>query len=99
MADRHPAPYRGRPPSRELRVSDDARERTVRFLRRAYRRGHISVDELDERSEAAYTAVTRADLSVVTRDLPGRQRLRRAARRRSAWRGFWRRFAPRRRRR
>ena len=75
-------------------MSDAARERTVRFLRRAYRRGHIAVDELEERSHAAYAAVTRADLSVVTRDLPGRQRLRRAARRRSAWRRFWRGFLP-----
>jgi hypothetical protein len=91
MTERHPARRPRHVPPEELRVSDDGRERTVRFLQRAYRRGRISLEELDERSQAAYGATTRADLYVLVRDLPGHRHLsRRPPRRR---RGFWRTLA------
>ena len=99
MSDRHPEHYRGRGSVAKLRVSDEARERTVRFLRRAYRRGRISVEELDERSEAAYAATTRGDLYVLVRDLPGHRYLARRARGGRFWRTLARMLGFRRRRR
>ena len=54
-----------------MRVSDSDREQAADVLREAAGQGRISLDELDERLESAYAAKTYADLTAVTRDLPG----------------------------
>ncbi len=70
-----PSPTLGRHRSKgELLVSDRARERAARGLSRAYTKGRLSADELEERVEAVWAARTRADLGAVTRDLPRRRR-------------------------
>ena len=72
--DRHPARYTGRrSAASELRVSDQAREHAAQRLKRAYAKGRITDDELEERVEAAYGARTRGDLRAVTADLPRRR--------------------------
>jgi hypothetical protein len=53
----------------ELRASDADRERVVDRLREAAADGRISMDELDERLETAYTSTTHAELRPLTRDL------------------------------
>jgi hypothetical protein len=55
---------------RELRASDGDRDRVASVLRDAAAEGRLSLDELDERLSAAYTAKTYADLEPITRDLP-----------------------------
>ncbi|CAB4901512.1 unannotated protein [freshwater metagenome] len=52
-----------------LRASDADRERVAAVLREAGGDGRLTVDELDERLDAAYAAVTRADLATLTLDL------------------------------
>jgi hypothetical protein len=52
-----------------LRASDADRERVAVVLRDAGGDGRLTVDELDERLDAAYGAVTRADLDALTVDL------------------------------
>jgi DUF1707 SHOCT-like domain/Cell wall-active antibiotics response LiaF, C-terminal len=52
------------------RASDTEREATVARLREAAAEGRLTVDELDERIDAAYAASTRADLEPLTADLP-----------------------------
>ena len=69
----------------ELRVSDDARERAARFIRGAYERGQLSLDELEERSSHAYAARTRRELTAVVHDLSGYRRWRVGRRRRAFW--------------
>jgi hypothetical protein len=54
----------------DLRVSDADRERVAERLREAAGEGRLTVEELDERVELAYAARTRADLEVLTDDLP-----------------------------
>ena len=54
-----------------MRVSDSDREQAANVLREAASHGRITMNELDERLELAYTAKTYADLAAVTRDLPG----------------------------
>ncbi|MFI7044618.1 DUF1707 SHOCT-like domain-containing protein [Streptosporangium sandarakinum] len=56
-----------------MRVSDAEREATVELLRVASVEGRLTLGELTERTEAAYTAVTHADLAVLTSDLPSAQ--------------------------
>ena len=53
-----------------VRASDAEREAAVSQLRTAAGEGRLSLDELAERLERALTAVTRADLEPLTRDLP-----------------------------
>src|SRR4051812_34636962 len=53
-----------------LRASDDDRERAVDFLRHQQALGRLSVDELEERSAAAWAAVEVADLDRLMADLP-----------------------------
>jgi len=53
-----------------LRASDADRERTVDFLRAQQAVGRLTVDELEERSAAAWAAVEVADLEALTADLP-----------------------------
>ena len=54
-----------------LRASDAEREQTVAFLNRQCGEGRVDLDELDSRVEAAYRAVSLAELDALTRDLPG----------------------------
>ncbi|MBG0830866.1 DUF1707 and DUF2154 domain-containing protein [Planomonospora sp. ID67723] len=53
-----------------IRASDAEREAVVEQLRVASVEGRLTLGELTERTEAAYTAVTQAELAVVTSDLP-----------------------------
>jgi hypothetical protein len=54
----------------DVRASDAERERTVRHLRDHALAGRLSVDELDERSAKAYSAVMVSELDELVRDLP-----------------------------
>jgi hypothetical protein len=54
-----------------MRASDAEREAAVERLRVASVEGRLTFAELTERTEAAYLAVTRADLERITADLPG----------------------------
>src|SRR3954454_16154460 len=54
----------------ELRASDHERELAVARLRDASAEGRLTLDELMERSETAYTARTHGELVRVTADLP-----------------------------
>jgi hypothetical protein len=53
-----------------LRVTDGDREQVASTLRVAAGEGALSVEELDERLSATYSAVTRADLVPLVSDLP-----------------------------
>jgi hypothetical protein len=57
-------------PSDEVRASDAEREAVVERLRVATVEGRLTLSELTERTEAAYTATTRGDLVSITADLP-----------------------------
>ena len=59
-----------RNPSGEVRASDAEREAVVERLRVATVEGRLTLSELTERTEAAYTATTRGDLVPITADLP-----------------------------
>lgn len=59
-----------------LRVSDEARERAAGRLARAYERGRLTREELEERSAAVWRAQTQADLRTLTHDLPRSRRRR-----------------------
>jgi hypothetical protein len=52
------------------RASDAEREVAVERLRTAAGEGRLALDELSERLDAAFGAVTRADLEPLTADLP-----------------------------
>ena len=54
----------------ELRASDADRDRTVAALRHHAAAGRLTLDELDERSERAYSATTLAELADLHADLP-----------------------------
>ncbi|MGV9776911.1 DUF1707 SHOCT-like domain-containing protein [Streptosporangium sp. NPDC003464] len=53
-----------------IRASDTEREAVVERLRVASVEGRLTLGELTERTEMAYTAVTQAELAVITSDLP-----------------------------
>ena len=55
----------------DIRASDADRERTVTVLRTSGANGQLTVDELDERIEAAYAAKTRGELERLVEDLGG----------------------------
>ncbi len=57
------------PPLPELRASDADRERVAERLRHAAGDGQLTLDELNERLDAAYGARTRAELAPLTADL------------------------------
>ncbi|QES48432.1 hypothetical protein DEJ50_12000 [Streptomyces venezuelae] len=57
------------PPS-DLRASDADRERVVERLRDAVAEGRLTLEEFEERLEAAYASRTYAELEPLTRDLP-----------------------------
>ena len=56
--------------SPQLRVSDQDRERTVLALRDGAAEGRLTFDELAQRAELAYTAVSREELERLVADLP-----------------------------
>ena len=53
-----------------LRVGDAERDRCVAVIGDNYALGRLTASELDSRTELAYSAVTSADLTVLTADLP-----------------------------
>lgn len=55
----------------EVRASDAERESVVEQLRVASVEGRLTLAELTDRTEAAYTATTHAELALLTQDLPG----------------------------
>lgn len=74
--------------SPELRVCDEDRERTVLALRDGAAEGRLTFDELAQRAELAYRAVTRGELEHVLADLPAAApatALDRPARKRRRW--------------
>lgn len=62
-----PAPER---PERQLRVGDAERNEAVSALGEHFAAGRLDHDELDDRTQAAYAARTRADLERLFTDLP-----------------------------
>ena len=54
----------------ELRASDAERERTADVCAARPGEGRLTVDELDERLDAAYGARTRSELDALVRDVP-----------------------------
>jgi Domain of unknown function (DUF1707)/Cell wall-active antibiotics response 4TMS YvqF len=54
----------------QLRLSDEDRERTVLALRDGAAEGRLTFDELAQRAELAYTAVSRGELERLLDDLP-----------------------------
>lgn len=58
------------PEPHKLRASDADRERVAEVLREAAGDGRLTMDELDERLDAVYTAKTYAELEPITHDLP-----------------------------
>jgi Domain of unknown function (DUF1707) len=78
---RPPARYAGRMPNPpvsgddprrhgQVRASDADRELVVAAVRQAAGDGRLTLEELDQRLEAAYAAKTYADLEELTEDLP-----------------------------
>jgi hypothetical protein len=53
-----------------MRASDAEREKAVERLQHAVGEGRITMAEFEERAQAAYSAKTRAELDVLTADLP-----------------------------
>jgi hypothetical protein len=58
--------------SGELRAADSDRERVVEDLREHTAEGRLTMDEFEERMQAAYAARTFNDLAKLTKDLPER---------------------------
>jgi len=59
----------------EIRVGDAEREAVASQLRDHYADGRLTLEELNERLDQVFAAKTRADLNVLTRDLPVTPRL------------------------
>ena len=57
-------------PESALRASDDDRDAVLRALERHTASGRLNLDEFDQRSTAALTAVSLVDLAALTADLP-----------------------------
>jgi DUF1707 SHOCT-like domain len=57
-------------PEPVVRASDDDRDTVLRALERHTAVGRISLDEFDQRSTAALTALTLEELAALTSDLP-----------------------------
>lgn len=57
--------------SEQLRVSDGERDRVVEFLKDQTAQGRLSLEELEQRTGAAYAAKTRLQLQQLLQDLPG----------------------------
>lgn len=58
------------PDPRDMRVSNDDRERIARVLHDSMAEGRLTVNELEERLDKVYAAKTFADLEPLIRDLP-----------------------------
>lgn len=54
----------------DLRIGDADRDATAAILSEHFAQGRLTLDELTERLDAAFTATTRRELSRATRDLP-----------------------------
>ncbi|MHA7959945.1 DUF1707 SHOCT-like domain-containing protein [Streptomyces sp. L500] len=54
----------------EMRASDAERERIAEVLREAVAEGRLTMEEFEERLDAAYKARTHAELTPLVRDLP-----------------------------
>ena len=54
----------------EMRVGDAEREAVAAELREHYASGRLTLDELNERVDKAFTATTRGDLNALMTDLP-----------------------------
>lgn len=67
---KHPGPDTGSGSAPELRASHADRDRVVDVLRVAAGDGFLDAEELDERLEAALSARTLSELTVLTADLP-----------------------------
>ena len=59
-------------PDSGIRASDAEREHHVELLREHAAQGRLTIDELSERLDRAYAAVTREQLAVLVADLPRR---------------------------
>lgn len=57
-------------PASSMRCGDTDREKVVAALRDHYAEGRLTLEEFDERSDAAYAARTFADLQPLMADLP-----------------------------
>src|SRR4051812_14186334 len=53
-----------------MRASDRERESVVAVLRMAAAEGRLTVEELEQRTAAAYAAATRGDLGTLLDDIP-----------------------------
>ena len=54
----------------DLRAGDADREAVAAALREHYAQGRLTLDEFNQRVDAAYAATMRSQLSALTRDLP-----------------------------
>jgi Domain of unknown function (DUF1707) len=54
----------------DLRAGDDDREAAAAALREHYAQGRLTLEEFNQRIEAAFAATMRSQLSALTRDLP-----------------------------
>ena len=54
----------------DLRVGDADREAVAAALRESYAQGRLTLEEFNQRIEAAFAATMRSQLSALTRDLP-----------------------------
>ncbi len=54
-----------------IRASDAERDRVVQLLKEHTAQGRLTLEELEERTAAAYAATTRLQLHQITADLPG----------------------------
>ena len=59
-----------RAPGPDLRIGHAEREATVAALAEHFAQGRLTLDELDARLDAAFTATTQGEISRVTWDLP-----------------------------
>lgn len=68
-----------------VRVSDADRDRVVALLREHLVAGRLTLEEFSERIDEAYAARTRAELDVVTRELPDTGAPERPRRKATRW--------------
>ncbi len=54
----------------DLRIGDADREAVAAALRESYAQGRLTLEEFNQRIDAAYAATMRSQLSALTRDLP-----------------------------
>ena len=54
----------------DLRIGDSDREAAATFLRENYAQGRLTLEEFNQRLDAAFAATTQRQLSQITHDLP-----------------------------